>query len=118
MASVGAGTTFTVSHTWSKLMEKINFQNAQDVELEKQIAENDVTHNVGINGKGEYRYLDEGKRYVPGTFPKAKKKFFDTTNSTSVFPALPASEPKWPTYPCENCPSTGNTTITPAAAQA
>ena len=75
-------------------------------------------YNVGINGKGEYRYLDEGKRYVPGTFPKAKKKFFDTTNSTSVFPALPASEPKWPTYPCENCPSTGNTTITPAAAQA
>jgi hypothetical protein len=75
-------------------------------------------YNVGINGKGEYRYLDEGKRYVAGTFPKAKKKFFDTKNSTSVFPALPAAEPKWPTYPCENCPSTGNTGIVPAAAQA
>ena len=33
-------------------------------------------------------------------------------------PRLPAAEPKWPTYPCQNCPSTGNTTITPAAAQA
>jgi hypothetical protein len=75
-------------------------------------------YNVGINGKGEYRYLDEGKRYVPGTFPKAKKKFFDATNSTSVFPAVPASEPKWPTYPCQNCPSTGNTSIVAAAAQA
>jgi len=75
-------------------------------------------YNVGINGKGEYRYLDQGKRYVPGTFPKAKKTFFDTANSTSVFPALPASEPKWPTYPCENCPSTGNASIVPAAAQA
>jgi hypothetical protein len=75
-------------------------------------------YNVGINGKGEYRYLDEGKRYVAGTFPKAKKKFFDTSNSTSVFPALPASEPKWPDYPCQSCPSTGNTAIVAAAARA
>jgi hypothetical protein len=74
--------------------------------------------NVGIAGKGEYRYLDQGKRYVPGTFPTAKKKFFDTSNSTSVFPALPASEPQWPTYPCEGCPSTGNAAIVPAASQA
>ena len=31
---------------------------------------------------------------MPGTFPKAKKKFFDTKNSTSVFPALPATRTK------------------------
>ena len=74
--------------------------------------------NVGINGKGQYQYLDDGKRYVAGTFPEAKKKFFDAANSTSVFPALPASEPEWPTYPCESCPSTGNASLTPAAAQA
>jgi hypothetical protein len=74
--------------------------------------------NVGISGKGEYMYLDEGKRYVAGSFPKAKKKFFDTANSTAVFPALPASEPQWPTYSCQNCPSTGNSAIVPAAAQA
>jgi hypothetical protein len=74
--------------------------------------------NVGISGKGQYRYLDQGKRYVPGEFPTAKKKFFDTSNSTSVFPALPATEPTWPTYPCEGCPSTGDTSITPAASQA
>ena len=73
-------------------------------------------YSVGITGKGEYEYLDQGKRYVPGTFPKPKKKFFDTSNSTSVFPSLPASEPKWPTYPCQNCPSTGNSSIVPAAA--
>ncbi len=75
-------------------------------------------YNVGINGKGEYMYLDQGRRYVPGTLPKTKKRFFDTGNSTAVFPAIPASEPEWPTYPCEDCPSTGNTAIVPAAAQA
>lgn len=48
-----AGATFTVSHTWSKLMERINFQNPQDTELEKQISENDITHNVGLNGSYE-----------------------------------------------------------------
>jgi hypothetical protein len=71
-------------------------------------------YNLGVNGKGEYRYLDGAKRYVAGGFPKAKKKFFDTDNSTSVFPALPASEPKWPTYTCDKCPSTGSNSITPA----
>ena len=35
----------------------------------------------------------------PGTYPTAKKKFFDPKNSTGTFPAVPASEPKWPTYP-------------------
>jgi hypothetical protein len=75
-------------------------------------------YSVGIVGKGEYRYLDGAKRYVAGTFPTAKKKFFETANSTSVFPAIPASEPKWPTYPCQDCPSTGNSSIVPAAAQA
>jgi hypothetical protein len=75
-------------------------------------------YNLSLPGKGEYMYLDQAKRYVPGTFPKAKKTFFDTKNSTGTFPALPASEPTWPTYPCENCPSTGNTSITPGAAQA
>ena len=75
-------------------------------------------YNLSLPGKGEYMYLDGAKRYVPGTFPKAKKKFFDTENSTGTFPALPASEPKWPTYPCPGCPSSGNSSITASTGQA
>ena len=48
-----SGATFTISHTWAKLMERINFQNPQDNELEKQVADGDVTHNLGINGSYE-----------------------------------------------------------------
>ena len=48
-----SGATFTISHTWAKLMERINFQNPQDTELEKQVADGDVTHNIGINGSYE-----------------------------------------------------------------
>ena len=79
-------------------------------------AEGPGNFNLGFKGKGEYMYLDQATRYVPGTFPKAKKKFFDPTNSISTVTELPASEPTYPTYTCENCPSTGNTSIKPGAA--
>jgi hypothetical protein len=75
-------------------------------------------YNLSLPGKGEYMYLDQAKRYVPGTFPTAKKKFFDPKNATGTFPALPASEPTWPTYPCTGCPSSGNSSITPSSGQA
>jgi hypothetical protein len=80
-------------------------------------AEGPGNYNLGIQGKGEYQYLDGGKRYVSGTIPKAKKRFFDHANSTATFPSLPSTEPKWPTYPCEACPSSGNTEIVASASQ-
>lgn len=69
-----AGATFTFSHTWSKLMERVNFQNPQDTVLEKQIAENDVTHNIGINGSYELpfgrnrKYLSSSNSLINGIF--------------------------------------------------
>jgi hypothetical protein len=80
-------------------------------------AEGPGNYNLGLQGKGEYQYLDAGKRYVSGTIPTAKKRFFDTANSTATFPSLPSSEPAWPTYPCEGCPSSGNTSIVASASQ-
>ena len=56
-------------------------------------------YNVGINGKGEYRYLDEGKRYVAGHVPEGQEEVLRHHNSTSVFPALPAANPSGPPIP-------------------
>jgi outer membrane receptor protein involved in Fe transport len=67
-----AGATFTFSYTWSKLLEWINVQNAQDVRIDRLIAENDVPHNVGINGSYELpfgrkrKYLSASSRIVNG----------------------------------------------------
>jgi outer membrane receptor protein involved in Fe transport len=67
-----AGATFTFSYTWSKLMEWINIQNAQDVQIDRLVAENDVPHNVGINGSYELpfgrkrKYLSSSGRIVSG----------------------------------------------------
>jgi hypothetical protein len=55
---------------------------------------------------GKYMYLDGGKRYVHGQFPKGEPKLFDKSNSISQLDAIPASE-QTPTYPCNNCPSSG-----------
>jgi outer membrane receptor protein involved in Fe transport len=67
-----AGATFTFSHTWSKLMEQVGFQNPQDTVLEKQISDTDVTHNIGINGSYELpfgnkrRFLSSSRGMVNG----------------------------------------------------
>src|SRR5262245_25969014 len=58
-----AGATFSLSHTWSKLMERTNFQNPQDVELEKQISDLDLTHNIGVNGSYELPF-GRGRRLL------------------------------------------------------
>ncbi len=58
-----AGATFSVSYTWAKVIDRINFQNPQDTELEKQISEFDVTHNLGINGSYELPF-GRGRKYL------------------------------------------------------
>ena len=63
-------------------------------------------------GAGVYMYLDGGKRYNPGSFPKKVKGLFDKAVKTTVFgfDTRPADEPSAPDYPCEGCPSSGATT--------
>jgi hypothetical protein len=73
--------------------------------------------NVGSVGKGAYMYLNNGQRYIAGHFPKAKPAWFDASKSVQSFPSLPASEPKFPKYECKDCPSSGNTSVVPAASQ-
>ncbi len=52
-------------------------------------------------------YLDGGKRFAIGKYPK-NVKLFDTTNSVATLDAVPASDVIGP-YTCNNCPSTGGT---------
>jgi len=79
--------------------------------------EGPANFNIGSTGKGAYMYLNDGQRYVAGHFPTKKPAFFDESKSVQAFTKLPASEPKFPQYACDNCPSTGNDAIIPAANQ-
>jgi hypothetical protein len=53
---------------------------------------------VGGNGKGEYRYIDEGKRFLPGQMPTTPINFFDPTGTVTVLTQNPPGDTP-PTYP-------------------
>ena len=57
-------------------------------------------------GPGKWMFLDGGKRYIGGTFPKGEPKFFDASVSISVLDEIPPAE-RLPLYPCDDCPSAG-----------
>ena len=53
---------------------------------------------VGREGKGLYRYADDGARYLPGQWPSAPIGLFDPKTSTTVLTELPAADAP-PSYP-------------------
>jgi hypothetical protein len=53
---------------------------------------------VGRDGTGLYRYADQGKRYLPGQWPKSKIALFDPKTSSAVLDTLPPQDQP-PSYP-------------------
>ena len=45
---------------------------------------------TGTNGKGMYRYVDNGRRYLPGHWPTTPVKLFDPANTITRFTSKPA----------------------------
>ena len=41
-------------------------------------------------GKGMYRYVDNGRRFLPGKIPTAPIKFFDPPDTITRFTSVPA----------------------------
>ena len=52
---------------------------------------------VGNNGVGLYRFVDNGKRYMPGTHPASEPRVFDKANAPTILAEHPANE-KPPAY--------------------
>jgi len=55
---------------------------------------------------GKYMFLDGGRRYSTGHFPKGEPDFFDPSTSVWELDPVPPSD-QFPTYPCNDCPSSG-----------
>jgi hypothetical protein len=62
-------------------------------------------------GKGRFMYLNDGKRFSFGQFPKAEPKFFDESASIYQYPPEKAyATGRVPdAMPCTGCPSQGGT---------
>lgn len=52
----------------------------------------------GVNGAGLYRYVDGGKRYLPGQWPTTEPKAFVTAGTVTIYQKPPAQD-RWPCYP-------------------
>ena len=52
----------------------------------------------GATGVGMYRYVDMGKRYLPGQFPAGEPPNFDPNNTVTVYDKLPPQD-QYPSYP-------------------
>jgi len=55
-------------------------------------------------GKGKAMWIDGGKRYRPGKYPKGEQPFFDPDRAIAFLPPT-ADQGLIPPYECEGCPS-------------
>lgn len=53
---------------------------------------------TGREGRGLYRYTREGKRYLPGEWPKEQIPVFEPAGTVTIFDELPAAD-RAPDYP-------------------
>lgn len=54
-------------------------------------------NEIGQEQQGLYRYVEMGKRYLPGQWPKTNPKAFSTANTVTIYDKPPASD-QWPCY--------------------
>ncbi|MEX2539955.1 MAG: hypothetical protein WD646_15010 [Actinomycetota bacterium] len=52
----------------------------------------------GVNGRGLYRFVAGGKRYLPGKWPTTEPKAFDPAGTVTIYNQPPPVD-KWPCYP-------------------
>jgi hypothetical protein len=55
-------------------------------------------NEAGVEGKGMFRYVDSGKRYLPGELANASFTMFDPAGTSTVLPERPPGDTT-PTYP-------------------
>jgi hypothetical protein len=67
--------------------------------------ERGISNSLGIDGIGNYLYLDGGKRFQPGKIPTGEPRAFDRNGAVQSYPDMPAHD-RPPDYPCTGCPST------------
>lgn len=56
---------------------------------------------IGQDGRGLYRYVDMGKRYLAGQWPDSDPRVFDPANTATIYEEPPPQD-RWPEYPPPN----------------
>ncbi len=78
--------------------ERADYLGIDDVALIWWDAEVEGKDESGGDGKGLYRYMDGGKRYMPGAMPKTDLPVGKKDGSVTIVDSIPAAD-KGPDYP-------------------
>jgi hypothetical protein len=65
-----------------------------------------IGNATGTPGKGVVRYVDGGKRYISGTWPKRQFEFFDADGTVIDFDTRQTPTPEY-VGDCTDCPAGG-----------
>jgi Periplasmic binding protein len=82
------GTSFGTGDVW-KDADYTGVDDMTEVWWDPQAAGKDET---SAEGTGMYRYMDNGKRYLPGEIGKSTATPFDTASTITIFPKTPAED--------------------------
>jgi hypothetical protein len=73
----------------------VSFDDVTEIWWDTQASGED---ELGNQGNGLYRYVDMGKRYLPGQHPASPPKAFDPANTVTIYEEVPEPD-RWPDYP-------------------
>jgi len=73
----------------------VSFDDVTEIWWDTQASGED---ELGNGGSGLYRYVDMGKRYLPGQHPTSPPKAFDPANTVTIYDQVPEAD-RWPEYP-------------------
>src|SRR5438874_2628722 len=89
-----------VSVSWGRhgIWPKVDYNGVDDFTLLWWDPQAEGPDEIRKPGKGLYQYVDGGKRYLLGQFPRAAPKMFDRAGAVALYPDIPAAE-RPPDYP-------------------
>jgi hypothetical protein len=94
------GGPMSYSSSWGRhgVWPGVDYNSSDDATLVWYDANATGRDEIGSEGTGMYRYVDGGKRYLPGEFPTEPARWFDPKGAITVYETIPAAD-RPPTYP-------------------
>ncbi|MGH2760687.1 MAG: hypothetical protein ACRDKJ_14145, partial [Actinomycetota bacterium] len=80
---------------WPWKEDPVSFDDVTEIWWDRNASGEDER---GAEGRGLYRYVDGGKRYMPGEHPQTDPKAFVTAGTVTIY-AKPPPQDQWPCYP-------------------
>jgi hypothetical protein len=80
---------------WPWKEDPVAYEDATEIWWDRNAEGED---DIGRDGRGLYRYVAMGKRYMPGEWPKTTPLAFNTKDTVTIYSKPPAVD-QWPCYP-------------------